>query len=239
MRCATARKKISEYVDGRPNDGKTARLEAHLETCSDCREILKDFAVIAAEARRLETPDPPDRVWLRIRSELTRSAAASPAGIPAPRETGRRSFWALSPAWRFAAAAGLLLAAVAGGLFWGVRLGQQGMPVISENGESYALAKLDEAERYYILAIQSLSEAFSGRREHLPIEMAEIFEKNFEVFDAMIQACREAVLMAPEDFQARSFLLSAYRDKMAFLNNALSFQGASWETTPGPSGETI
>ena len=238
MRCATARKQISEYVDVRPNERKAARMDAHLAKCSECREMLKDFRAIAAGARRLETPDPSERVWLRIRSELTRSAAA-PAGLPARAETGRRSLWTLSPAWRFAAAAGLLLAAVAGGLFWGVRLGQQGVPVNSNNGEGYALAKLDEAERYYILAIQSLSEAFTDRRENLPVEIAEIFEKNFEVFDATIQVCREAVLMVPEDIQARAFLLSAYREKMAFMDDALSFQEASWVTTSGPARDTL
>ena len=239
MRCATARKRISEYVDVRPDDRKSARLDTHLAGCSECREILKDFQAIAAGARRLETPDPPERVWLRIRSELEKSAAAAPAGLSVRAEAGRRSFWTLGPAWRFAAAAALLLVAVAGGLFWGVRLGQQGMPVIPEYGESYALAKLDEAERYYILAIQSLSEAFSDRRGNLPVEIAEIFEKNFEVFDATIQVCREAVLMVPEDIQARAFLLSAYREKVAFLDNALSFQEASWVTTSGPARDTL
>lgn len=233
MRCAAARKKISEYADGRLGGKISARLETHLETCSACREILKDFLVIAAEARRLETPDPPERVWTQIRSRLEAASTAAPAPVPVQTETARRSLWTLGPAWRFAAAAGLLLAVLAGGLFWGVRLGKQGVPVISENGENYVLAKLDEAERYYILAIRSLTAAFSDQRGQLPPEIAEIFERNFEVFDATIQACREAVLIAPDDIQARTFLLSAYREKVIFLDNALSFRETSWEVTPG------
>jgi len=239
MRCAAAGKQISEYVDVRLNERKAARLNAHLAKCSECREILKDFQAIAAGARRLETPDPPERVWLRIRSELEKSTVAAPVGLRVRAEASRRSFWSLGPAWRFAAAAALLLVAVGGGLFWGVRMGRQSVPVLAENGERTALAKLDEAERYYILAIQSLSEAFAVGRENLPVEIAEIFEKNFEVFDATIRVCREAVLMEPEDIQARAFLLSAYREKMAFLDDALSFQDASWVTMSGPARDTL
>ncbi|MDW7759747.1 MAG: hypothetical protein SCM96_03805 [Acidobacteriota bacterium] len=239
MRCATARKQISEYGGVRANERKAGRLDAHLATCSECREILKDFQAIAAGASRLETPDPPERVWLRIRSELEKSAVSEPAVRSVRAEAPRRSFRSLGPAWRFAAAAALLLVAVGGGIFLGVRMGRQSVPVLAENGERTALAKLDEAERYYILAIQSLSEAFADERENLPVEIAEIFEKNFEVFDATIQVCREAVLMAPEDIQARAFLLSAYREKMAFMDDALSFQDASWVTTSGPARDTL
>ena len=43
MRCRKARFLISEYTDGTLDPRKSARLESHLESCADCREVLADL----------------------------------------------------------------------------------------------------------------------------------------------------------------------------------------------------
>ena len=125
---------------------------------------------------------------------------------------------------RFAGAALVGVLLVASGVFIGVRLtGQRGVRPSFSDQTAATLAKLDEAEGYYMKAIGSLSEVFASQQGALVPEVAEMFARNLEVIDASIQACRQAVLEEPDDLQARNFLLAAYMEKVSFLNAALEF----------------
>lgn len=213
MRCAKARRLISEYVDGGLDARRSERLARHLESCPECREVLADFEAIVRDAGSLEAPEPPDRVWLRVKAGL-QTAGREPA--PAVAVPG----FAFGPArWRLAAAAFVALTLVAGGLLVGLRLTRTGMA--SADPERYTLAKLDEAEHYYQLAIKSLSEAFAAGKKNLAPEVAEMFQKNLDVVDLTIQACRAAVVAEPDNIEARDFLLSAYREKLTLLDTVL------------------
>jgi len=220
MRCVRAQRYISEYVDGALESGKAAELERHLQSCPACREVLEDFRSMKDAGSDLETPEPGDAVWLKIRSRLPAAAEpAAPVRVP-----GR---WALgwnTPALRWAGAAALAFILIASGVYIGIGLGRRGAPAYPRNSEKYTLAKLDEAERYYQQAIRSLSEAFTAEKGTMVPEVAEVFEKNLAVIDGTIQACRQAVLKEPNDLEARNFLLAAYMNKMTFLDTALDYQ---------------
>lgn len=221
MRCLKAQRYISEYVDGSLEARKAAELERHLKDCPACLEVLEDFRGMKDAASDLETPEPGDAVWMKIRSRLP-ARATKPAG--AVRVPGR---WALgwsTPALRLAGAAALALILVASGVYVGSRLGRTPAPRSLGDRENYTLAKLDEAEQYYQKAIRSLSEAFTAEKGTMIPEVAEVFEKNLAVIDGTIQACRQAVLREPDDLQARNFLLAAYMNKMTFLDTALDYR---------------
>ena len=115
---------------------------------------------------------------------------------------------------------------VGGGVVLGLLVGRRGpVPASSPIETEYAaLAKLDEAERYYQLAIKSLAEAVAAGKESLEPAVVEMFERNIEAIDASIQACRLAVSGDPEDLRARDYLLGAYREKMHFLDTVLETQ---------------
>ncbi len=214
MRCAKARRLISEYIDGGLGGRQSERLRGHLESCPECRDVLADFEAIAREAGSLEAPEPSDRVWLRVKAGL-QAAGQEPA--PAVAVPG----FALGPSrWRFAAAAFLTLTLVAGGILVGLRLART--PAAPFDPESYTLAKLDEAEHYYQLAIKSLSEAFLAGKKNLAPEVAELFQRNLDVVDMTIQACRAAVAAEPDNIEVRDFLLAAYREKMMLLDAVLT-----------------
>ena len=214
MRCAKARRLISEYVDGSLDSRRSERLRRHLESCPECRDVLADFEAIRRDAGSLEAPEPPDRVWLRVKAGLqaARQEPAPPVAIPG---------FGFGPArWRLAAAAFLVLLLVAGGVLVGLRLTRTaGAPA---DPERYTLAKLDEAEHYYQLAIKSLSEAFAAGKKNLAPEVAEMFQKNLDVVDLTIKACRAAVVAEPDNIEARDFLLAAYREKMTLLDAVLT-----------------
>jgi len=225
MRCAKARRLISERVDGSLDARRSERLRRHLERCPECRDVLADFEAIVRDAGSLEAPESPDRVWLRVKAGL-RAAGQEP--VPAVAVPGV----AFGPArWRFAAAAFVALTLVAGGLLVGLRLTR--MSAGPADPERYTLAKLDEAEHYYQLAIKSLSEAFAAGKKNLAPEVAEMFQKNLDVVDVTIQACRAAVVAEPDNIEARDFLLAAYREKMTLLDTVLTYEKTDALRKPG------
>jgi hypothetical protein len=226
MRCRKSQEYISRSIDGELSARDEARLEKHLAGCGDCRALDRDLRRIVEGAARLETPEPSAKVWEAVRAGLERETAKE-AGERRG-STRRPAFeFALGfgrPALRAAAAVALVLALVAAGLLIGRRSGRGGSPAGLEARERYTLAKLDEAERYYEKAIQSLTEAFASGRGTLPREVAEVFDRNLSVVDATIQACRQSVLDAPDDLEARNYLMTAYMQKMTLLDSALDLQ---------------
>ena len=82
MKCALFHKMIGDRLDGmiRPQD--RARLEDHLKSCPECRELAADFQKIAAEARALPQEDPAEELWPAIRAGV---AAARRARRPPQR----------------------------------------------------------------------------------------------------------------------------------------------------------
>ncbi|TRZ84307.1 hypothetical protein D4R89_13645 [bacterium] len=223
MNCVKAARSTSEYADGALDAGKSARLERHLESCPACRELLRDFRAIARDARGLDAPAVPNQAWTRIRARL-RDGAADPL-----RE--RRPAFAASPLgsrrFTFAAASLALTVIAAGAIFFSLRKGRDLVVMRPDQQEERTLAKLDEAERYYELAVKSLGEALAGEKGKLSPEVAEMFEKNLDVVDATIQACRQAVRSEPDNVQARDYLLAAYKEKIALMGDLLDMNRKS------------
>lgn len=221
MRCIKAQRYISEYVDGALEARKAAELERHLKDCPACQEVLGDLRGMKDAASGLETPEPGDAVWQKIRSRLPSRATKSAGAVRVP---GRWSLGWSTPALRFAGATALVVILIASGVYIGSRTGGTKAPRSLGDREAYTLAKLDEAEQYYQKALRSLGEAFSAEKGTMIPEVAAVFEKNLAVIDGTIQACRQAVLKEPDDLEARNFLLAAYMNKMTFLDTALDYQ---------------
>jgi hypothetical protein len=222
MRCRKANEYISRSVDGELAGRRAARLERHLASCGECRALLEDLRKIVGGATELDAPEPSDRVWRNIRAGL---AVADVKPLVEGISLERRPLFGLGvPALRYAGVAALAVVLVVSGVVIGTRLGRQGTPAGSDRGEKYTLAKLDEAEGHYQAAIKSLSEAFASEKGALVPQVAELFDRNLAVIDATIQACRRAVLEEPDDLQARSYLLSAYTEKVTLLDSALDLQ---------------
>jgi anti-sigma factor RsiW len=106
MRCATARKRISDARDGRLSAGRKTRLDVHLEGCPACRSYRSDLDLIQGAAA--PPPRPADDFWAAFERRLEArldAASPSPAGSGAPVAARRR--------WAWAAAAVTVLAGVA------------------------------------------------------------------------------------------------------------------------------
>ena len=237
MRCRKASKLISFYLDGELNARQRKALEAHLSECASCRELLTDFKAIAEEAASIKTPEPSAGVWPGILEKVNTARADKEAAHGLDSRPGFLNGIFLRPAVRFIA----LLLLVAGGVFIGLRLGQERSAAGSASEAGYTLAKLDEAEGYYRQAVISLEEALSSRRGEFPPEVIEVFEKNLAVVDATIDACRRIVQDDPRNLEARGYLLAAYMDKIRVIDSAINLEGlaSSAATPPAIKNETI
>jgi len=104
MRCQTARKRVSDELDGALPSGRGVRLEAHLRTCRACRVYREDLERIQAGTGLAEAPA---GFWTAFERELEARLSAEEAGrkrVEVPFAAGRR--------WAWAAGAALVLAGV-------------------------------------------------------------------------------------------------------------------------------
>lgn len=219
MRCSKAKKLISDYVDNELRERQSVHLEEHFHKCSDCRKLFEDFKNIAKSAKELDELRPSQDTWLKIRERL--SPEEQKVLSLHPDNRGWFGFLFFPPKLKYALSAALAMAVV----ITAVMVGQwyrRGMNVIgNKDPMKYTLAKLDEAEQHYKMAIRALWEAVSLREENLTPKVTEVFRKNLEIIDASIADCRQTVLLEPENIDARSYLLAAYRDKVDFLQDMM------------------
>ena len=220
MKCSKARKMISDYVDDNLDAEKKSTLESHLRDCPDCQEVLRDLQRIAESVKELEEFSPPANTWLNIEARLAKEAKAGRV----PQRPARKwfDFLVFQPKLKYALISVVLLAVMVGGVILGVRYFKGGITPALMDHQEYTLAKLEEAERHYQLAIKALAEAVSSREESLDPQVAQIFRTNLEIINASIKVCKKAVLNEPENIEARNYLLFVYREKLNLLNEMIA-----------------
>ena len=78
MNCSRWNEKLHEHLDGALSSADARALEAHLATCSACRNQLESLRSLKAATARLPRRLVPDRdLWPEIEAQLDRSAAAT------------------------------------------------------------------------------------------------------------------------------------------------------------------
>ena len=225
MRCATARKWISEYIDGLLDETRAATIEEHCASCPECRKLREDFGKISLRAKELKEIAPPESTWLKIREKL------EPGEQKVLTLASRRSKWFGLPRLSYAVSAALVLAAVIG--IFAVRpfFRNQPGPLFGPGSQEYTLSKLNEAENHYQLAIKALAEAVAAKQGELDPQTAEVFRANLAAVDASIEACRKAVLTDPADIESRNYLLAAYREKTNLLTEMMAVSDKPFRKT--------
>jgi len=105
MRCAPARKRLSDALDGALRPGRKPGVEAHVKACESCRSYRDGLARIQAGAA-LPDAHPPE-FWAAFERGLERKLAAAEAGratvVPAL-AVRRRLAWAAAAAMVLAGA---------------------------------------------------------------------------------------------------------------------------------------
>jgi len=215
MKCAKAKRLISDYIDGSLDSRHVSSLEEHLDVCSECQKFLKDLRKITKDAKELKKLSPPDETWSKIEARL--NTETQPVHVLVP---GRRQ-WLNAPRLRFVLSAAFLLVVVVGAVILGIHSLKQGGTLPGIDSKNIAFAKLEEAEHHYQLAIKALGEAVSYQEKNFDPKVAEVFRTNLEIINTSIAACRQAVLSEPDNVETRNYLLAAYKDKADLLTEMI------------------
>jgi predicted anti-sigma-YlaC factor YlaD len=216
MKCLTAKKWISEYIDGDFDAEKKVKLDEHCAECADCRKLLEDFQTISASSKKLDAFSPPESTWGKIQERMTTEEQEVLTLIP------QKQGWFSLPRLSYVLSALLIVVFLSLVFIYGPRY-WSGQTVIPDlENQQYTLAKLEEAEYHYQLAIKALNEAAMAQRESLDPQVAEVFRTNLELIDQSINACRQAVLSDPNDIESRKYLLAAYKEKTDLLNEIMA-----------------
>jgi hypothetical protein len=175
---------------------------------------LKDFQQIKQKARGLKKAEPSGQAWFRIQARVKEK---SQAPIPEPRVR----FLYFPARLRYAVSAALLLLIFVGAVIIGLRVVNREGAMNGINGQELALAKIEEAEQHYKLAIKALLEAVQAQEENFDPKVAETFRINLELIDASLADCKRAVQKDPRDLESQYYLLAVYKKKAELLDNMI------------------
>lgn len=229
MKCTKFKKMISEFIDGELDAGRVSRLRRHLDSCPECREFKCELEKIARRSGEMKMAVPRELSWSRLESRLA---------VPPPKQKARSASSGLgrySPRLVFGGA--FLLAVVIGAIVTAPRIWRSKASLPAEDSRSYALAKLDEAEQHYQMAIRALGEAALSREADLDPKVAQVFRSNLKIIDISIAACKQAVMSDPDNIDSRKYLLAVYEEKTKLLESLMSVLPAT--SLKKDLGETI
>ncbi len=115
--CTSIRGKLSAFYDGELDPRDRREVELHVESCPECRSMLKDFQRLSKLASEMRVDEPPEHIWTHLEKSLA-ARGLSPEGTRSPAVVPERQsrmavfrFRRLPPQVLAAAAAVLVVAA--------------------------------------------------------------------------------------------------------------------------------
>jgi|GEM_PF-3684512 len=196
---------LSEYADESVSDAQRAQIEAHLEACPACHEILRDLRRLKGELADLPPVRPPADLKRRLQEQ------ALAAGLI----TKRPPIWQRpATGWVLAAAACLLVTVL---LIPGLGPGSTPAPgSTAEMNDIYH--DLRNAETLYLNAIDRMDQLAARKMNEMPPQMRQTFETNLALINQTLAESRTYVLENARNPRAWEHLLAAYQKKVEFLS---------------------
>ena len=222
---------LNDYVDDALGSGERAEVDAHLESCARCRELVDDLRDIARTAASLDQREPPARAWTRIERAIELESRGARAGVARgfqPSGSGGNRGLARLGAWHYrwlAAAAALVIAALVG-LRYAPSRGTPSSnaprgPAVDVTSQTIE-AELRAAEEHYDKAIKGLEQIADSEKGALDTQTAATLQKNLAVIDQAISESRAAVRMQPTNEPAQQSLLENFKAKLALLQDTVA-----------------
>ncbi len=219
MKCRMMDSRLDAFLDGALPPLERRSVEAHLAQCARCRAEAEGLKRIIARARALPpSVQPPRDLWPAVEAEMNRAVVES---LPLRRDAGRF-------AWRLAsrpvlAAAALLLVALSSLVTWNItRAGRTAAAVASAPlvAGAATLVELHGIERDYQLAAADLAATLDARRASLDPATVAVVEADLRLIDQAIREARAALIADPANEDLGHMLSTAYRHKLALLQQA-------------------
>ena len=241
MGCPDFQPRLSELVDGTIARDVRLQVEAHVQGCAGCRDLLADLRRSREAARALPKMAAPESLWPKVRADFLAASGQPKRRVPAQAAGGqgvatKRWFTVL----RFAprrpavltglAVAAVFVLAVSAGLFLISR--RAAAPpaatptatasVAPGQGAASVEAELDLADQHYQKAITALEQAAKDGQGALDPQTAAVLQKNMGVVDQAIRESRAALRTEPTSEAAQSSLFDALQRKVALLRDTIS-----------------
>jgi hypothetical protein len=212
-------------VDGTLGAIRRADLEAHLDTCEDCRALLADLERLHEATRDLGELPLPDGAWLQIAGRLRQEGRVQAPERPAPRRfvPSRVAVLALAAALILAVGMSLVL------LLPETRrqtppaapVPQATQPVDQQAVEA-AQTEVDQAQKQMETAIAHMEQITRANQRALDPTTAATLDKNLGIIDQAIAETRAAVKTEPTSVTARGALFGALKQKVAVLQDTIA-----------------
>jgi anti-sigma factor RsiW len=234
MSCQRYLSQIQELVDGTIGAIRRADLEAHLETCEDCRALLADLERIRDAAGQLGELRPPDGAWLQIAGRLRQEGHVRlPEAPPARRvRSGHMAIFALAAGLVLAVGVSLLLLAPgaprvatptpAPAPAPATTSAQAPPPAVDQAAVNAAQTEVDQAQKQMETAISHMEQIARTNSQALPAATAATLDKNLGIIDQAIAETRAAVKSEPASVTARGALFEALKQKVSLLQDTIA-----------------
>jgi hypothetical protein len=212
--------RLSAFVDGELAPAEAAALRAHAGACASCAATLADLRALVQNTRALDVPEPPPTLWPSIEGALDRR---------------ERFGWLSLSNWK-PFAVGALAGAVAVGLIvvaLPILRARPGSPAGAPTPTETASAApadplLNEAEAEFAQAAAAYERSIAKLRTLLareetrwsPQERSRMAERLGRLDEAIARS-REVARRTPGDSAGNEQLFAAYKQKIAFLAEAV------------------
>lgn len=199
--------RLDDYIDGALPEAERLDIEQHLESCSECRQVVEETRALLTEARTFQHEVKPSRdLWPEIASRLSGREVLS---IKNRKKTSPR-FWAHQ---RLLAAAAVLVVAVI--TLSVVR--QNWQQQLMEETPLNILAEFDQVDAESNAASVSLFGASQEKGTSWASRAVDAMGKNVQVVDGAIQDLRSALQSDPTDSRLAHRLRREYQRKTSLL----------------------
>jgi hypothetical protein len=209
MTCAEFEQVLPDFLEGTGNRD----LEAHLNSCPKCWELVSDLRAITEECKLLRaSEDPSPRLWDSIEATLRREGLIRSSGPQRPFlvPTTRRR-WA--PAARLTPVAAVLLLGIA--FFVGRRIHE---PVAQQ--QNPATQSVASATDSGVVSPDQDEQVMAELAKDAPMVEAS-YQENLNDVNSYIKDLEHVVQANPDDLDARQLLMEARQQKAMLYEMAL------------------
>ena len=225
MSCTRYVTSIQEHVDGTLGAIRRAELDAHLQTCEECRALLGDLERIHDAGADLGQLPLPDGAWLQIAGRLRQEGRLQTADYGSTRR------WSGGRVAILAVAAALILA-VGTSLLLLVRNSQQptsqaaqppaGSQATNLPTVEAVQTEVEQAQKQMETAISHMEQIAKANQQALDPRTAATLDKNLNIIDQAIAETRAAVKAEPASVAARGALFGALKQKVTVLQDTIA-----------------
>lgn len=237
--CAQFETELAGYFEGETHPF----IATHAQGCPACGSLLADLESIRQAARDLPLAEPPQNLWLRIRSELVEAGAFSESAEPPVgviEHTVRSvehlvTTWRqILYSWRFrpsltplgVLASLVFLASVLTLPSTTFRHGTNRNEVADSFATSQIASPIPTGEAKALSRVVSdLEVSFKANEPSMTPDLKATYDKSLVSLDGSIRECLDSLQHEPSNALAQDFLLTAYTRKAELLSSALEFQG--------------